>query len=440
MKSQILFSHRARRLFIILHLWLGLFLGAWFSLIGISGSVLAWRGELTGREMLARFPHEKISPNAAMIPLSQVVALARRPRGGAEGAPAVPAGNSTAGAPALSIGVPHSKMPFYMIGGGRRQRQSTLVDPYSGRVHRNVDMRSTWTFSIQQFHQRLIAGARGYVANGFLTALAVPLLLSGLWLWWPSNMAQFKARVQVKRGASLKRRLYDLHNVMGIYLYSVLFVTTVTGAMLVYQHVQADGGLAGYLQHEQEQQSAASRNQNPATGRGTEPRGASQQAGPEPRAGQPRTQQPQVPAVPVGARRLTEDELLAAARQLRPNYELTRIQIPRVNNEAAQATFALPTGLTTSENVYLDPYTGRVVEVRTTEGATRSPVRQLTRALHLGEFGGVSTKLIYTITGLIPLGLFITGVMMWWRKKRTKSQIRARRAAVNEAQIPVEIA
>jgi uncharacterized iron-regulated membrane protein len=291
--------------------------------------------------------------------------------------------------------------------------------------------------------------------------MAIPLLLSGLWLWWPSNIAQLKARLQVKRGTSLKRRLYDLHNVLGIYLYSVLFVTTLTGTMLVYQHIQADGGLVGYLQHEQEQTASgvanqrgneqARRSNTPGTGAGRNAadgsaRGGATSTGSAQRGGQSGTGSSsaasggpagnqrggnEAPKVRVQEKRFSEDEILAATRALRPERELTRIQLPRAVDEAVQATFALPIGLSTTESVYLDPYTGNLVQAQASDAPTRSPVRQLTRAFHLGEFGGVASKLIYTVAGLIPLGLFITGVMMWWGKQSKKRSARARKQSAD---------
>ncbi len=36
--------------------------------------------------------------------------------------------------------------------------------------------------------------------------------------------------------------------------------------------------------------------------------------------------------------------------------------------------------------------------------------------LHFGRFGGMSTKLIWTIFGLAPIALVITGLWMWWAR------------------------
>ena len=37
----------------------------------------------------------------------------------------------------------------------------------------------------------------------------------------------------------------------------------------------------------------------------------------------------------------------------------------------------------------------------------------LTR-LHFGRWGGIPTKVLWTIFGLVPVGLFVTGAYMWW--------------------------
>jgi len=58
----------------------------------------------------------------------------------------------------------------------------------------------------------------------------------------------------------------------------------------------------------------------------------------------------------------------------------------------------------------------------------------LVEDLHRGTFGGLWSKLFYCLTGLMPLGLLITGVWMWWRKKWSKiSKARRKKAAKETA-------
>jgi uncharacterized iron-regulated membrane protein len=398
MNTRVLFSHRARRVFFFIHLWMGLILGLWFALIGLSGSVLAWRFELQGMELARRFPLEKASAEQTIISVSQAIA-------------AMKMANPNASSRELStVTIPNSKMPFYSfsLGRNRATAQTVLIDPYSARVHPPVRMRTLVVGTIQQFHQRLIAGAKGYLFNGLLTVLAIPLLLSGLWLWWPTKLKHLKAHLTIKRGVSIKRTLYDLHNVMGIYLYLVLLVTTITGAMLVQQHVARDGGIANFLNEQEGPSQPRIGNNRRAENRARTERGGRNDEKPK--------------VTPRGAR-LSGDAVLAAARQLRPQLELTRVTLPQKPDEVAQVTFIRPVGLVLNEDVFLNPYNGEEIKPSASEqreAPNAAPAARWSRALHLGEFGGVLSKLIYTVTGLMPLGLFVTGFLLWFRKKRAK--------------------
>ena len=458
MNSRVLLSHRARRVFVWLHLWLGLILGVWFSLIGVTGSVLAWRSELSAMELSRKFPVEKPSADAPIIPLSQAVAAMKKAH------PQAPSRSLA------TVTIPHSRMPFYSfsLGSSRANMETVVVDPYSARVHPPVKMRTLLVGTTQQFHQRLIAGPRGYLVNGALTALSIPLLLSGLWLWWPTKWKHLKARLTVKRGVSLKRTLYDLHNVTGIYLYLVLFVTTLTGALIVVSHVAEDGIMAMWNQPpagaqrggaarggaerggaerggaergsraagesnrvldsaRAEPRQAGARQAEARTeenrlvsgaARGEQENRAEPRAGGTARAGG-RESEAAPSVVPQGKRR-SDDGLVELARNLRTQNELTRVKIPQRDDQALEATYLLTLGMQSNETVFIDPYAKRILKVVEPRG---SSYMQWTRGLHFGVFGGVVSKVLYTLAGLAPLGLFVTGALLWWRKfkhKRTR--------------------
>jgi uncharacterized iron-regulated membrane protein len=400
MTIRLLFAHRARRLFFFIHLWLGVVLGIWFSLLGLSGSALAWRFELQGLEIARRYPIDSSANGGKMISLSQAVDAFK-----ATHPDATPKESA-------NVTVPNRKMPFYAFARGkdRKSRQTIVVDPYSGQVHPPVMMRSLSIGTIQQFHQRLIAGAKGYVFNGFLNFLAIPLVLSGLWLWWPNKLKHLKAHLIIKRGVSFKRTMHDLHNVLGIYLYSTLLVTTLTGAMLVQQHISADGGIASFLKEESasKREGQNNREQKKSEGR------------------QERRTEPKLPRITPLGTRLADDALLEKSRAVRPNLELSRLEMPLRPDQPLALSFHKPSGLNLSETVLLDPYTGNEIAGHSVEqGPPRDPLRTWTKVLHLGEFGGVFTKSVYTLTGLLPLALFVTGLLMWWKRKQSQKPNRA---------------
>ena len=438
MNSRVLLSHRARRIFIWLHLWLGLILGLWFSLIGISGSVLAWRTELGAWELARRFPIATPAPNAKMLGLDAATAKLQT---------AMPRLDM---AQISAISPPKDAMDSYKftVGRSRRDAKTVVIDSYSGSMLGVAAPRSGNVFVIQNFHQRLIAGVRGYFFNGFLTVMGIPLLLSGLWLWWPKNGKQLRARLTVKRGTPIHRRLYDLHNVMGIYLYSVLLVTTVTGALLVKNHLQRDG-LAQVMQELREGETP----QAPA-GRGAGGRGESARSGGEANANrggergenarsgaanvttnrgteQARGGEGAPKVVPNGPR-LSNDELLDRARVAAAGIAISRVSLPQTPDAPFAANYAVGTGFATGRTLYLNPYNGEVLP-------SKMPVveaNNVIRGLHLGDFGGVFVKIIYTLTGLMPLGLFVTGFWLWARKKFKK---RARLATAANVRETVEV-
>ena len=457
MNTRVLLSHRARRVFVWLHLWLGLGLGLWFSLIGISGSVLAWRVELGAWELSRRFPIATPAPGAQMLSLDAATAKLRA------ALPDLDTNEISAIAPPQSA----SDSYKFTIGRDRRQARTVVLDSYTGTLIGTAAPRSGWVFTIQNFHQRLIAGLRGYVFNGLLTVLGIPLLLSGLWLWWPKNGKQLRARITVKSGAPLHRRLYDLHNVLGISLYGVLLVTTATGALLVKNHLQRDGlpqviaelkagetpptqGNRGEQARGEQARGEQARGEQ-ARGeqaRGEQARGE-QARGEQARGEQARGEQarggaananrgggargdndaPEV--VPNGAL-LSNDVLLDKARDAANGAAITRVSLPRKPDEPFVANYAVATGFNAGRTLYLDPYSGAVMPSETPAVEASNVIK----SLHLGNFGGVWIKILYTLAGLMPLGLFVTGFWLWARKKFKK---RARVETVELMRETVEV-
>jgi uncharacterized iron-regulated membrane protein len=37
--------------------------------------------------------------------------------------------------------------------------------------------------------------------------------------------------------------------------------------------------------------------------------------------------------------------------------------------------------------------------------------------LHFGRFGGLSIRILWVILGLLPTVLFVTGFIVWWKRR-----------------------
>ena len=370
-------ASRARKIFFVVHLWLGLILGAWLVMMGATGSVLAWLPDLLPIELAARYPFERrgaapmIAPGAALASFK-----AAHPE-----------------IPAAYLGAPAGQFSHYfgLVPGAHEGEMDVVwIDPYSGRAHAPRPVEALTTGWIAHFHASLLAAPRGLIANGIGSALGVVMLLSGLWLWWPANLRQLRARLVIKRQGSWRRQLLDWHNVLGVYLFGLLFVTTLTGALLVL---------------------------NGQTGQGIEKRVDALANQSEP---------PPFKLAPQGARREL-DELVATARGAAPGLKLSGLSLPMTPEAPLQATFERAGGFLRNVRVTLNPYSGAVLRIE--RDRTASPGHKtvgLIQDLHFGVFGGVPIKLLYTLTGLMPLGLYLTGLLMWWKRLSAKKAMRNR--------------
>jgi uncharacterized iron-regulated membrane protein len=244
----------------------------------------------------------------------------------------------------------------------------------------------------------------------------------------------------VKRGASLKRTLFDLHNVSGFYLFGILFLLALTGVIICYNG-QTDQSIRKGINR------LAGVKEEPQTRRGAEgqarPEGAS--GGRQVDARENRREAAARAAGRPGAEGtasgeqaahddrepLPIDVIVEKARAALPHNPLVSIRAPRRPGQPYLAGYQFVR--ITSGDVPFDPYTGERLAT-STEAAFGRPLSPGTTVmgaifhLHYGWYAGYLSKVLYCLTGFMPLSLFITGVWMWLQKKRGQSKNRARAA------------
>lgn len=212
-----------RKLWLWPHRWLGIVLGLWFSIIGLTGSILVFHAEIdealnpalriveVPSEGRYRSGDEIFSTARNALPPSAVMGFITYPR-------------HERAVYAIDFSVPTP-------GGDESWR--VFVDPYraalTGKtlVHSATDW---WPhgfipfvfelhFSLLVFGMRLV----GYIAVAMLFAL-----IFGLGLWWPRN-GRWKQAFAIKRAARAPRLVYDLHKTLGLASALVLAVLLVSG-------------------------------------------------------------------------------------------------------------------------------------------------------------------------------------------------------------------
>ena len=212
--------------------------------------------------------------------------------------------------------------------------------------------------------------------------LWVVLVITGIALWWPRRGRPWRDAFVVQWRAQWRRRNFDLHRVTGIVVAVPLLLVAITGAYFPFN--TPFRWLAETL-----------------TGtRAAEASPRSRSTGPE-------------------ERRVSIDEVLDVAVTSFPGAPPNWIHLPENSTDVFSVRFRLPGEwrLEGMNHVHVDPSTGALLRVD--RHAERSAAQRMLRAmfpLHVGTFGGLTTRVIWLLLGLAPLMLLVTGSLMGWRR------------------------
>ncbi|WP_134088892.1 PepSY domain-containing protein [Olivibacter sp. XZL3] len=111
------------------------------------------------------------------------------------------------------------------------------VNPYNGKVIYVEDTRKEFFQLILNLHTDLLLGHKiGKPLVGFSVLIFILLLLSGMVLWWPRKNKKhlWKQALTLKWNARFKRLIYDLHNVLGFYIFLPALVIALTGTVFAF--------------------------------------------------------------------------------------------------------------------------------------------------------------------------------------------------------------
>ena len=367
--SEAILDHpRCSRLWKLLfqvHLWVGLVLGLYVVVVCVTGSLVVFRGEI---EDALHSELTKVKPGGKRVALQPVYEVVKR---------AHPDDTlRTINLPTA----PDYPWSFWFTG-AKGKSFHAYVDPYTGKILGTDLANDNLTEWLYNLHANLLGGGTGEKINGIGAMLLGVLCLTGIVIWWPGRRHVARQGLTIQWRARWKRLNYDLHKVFGIASVALLLLVIVTGIYFPFrQPYRAIAGWLGYAE------------------RKTEP---------------PRSTVRPVPRWP------SLDEVMATANAALPEGEVNWIGLPRQPHEDISVRKKLlgDWRLTGSDYVHLDQYTGAVLSVE--RHADRSRGERFLRAmfpLHVGTFGGLFTRLLWVVLGLVPALLFVTGFLMWWNR------------------------
>lgn len=179
----------------------GVAAGLLLLMLGVSGSVMAFSGEIDRVLHPSLF---KVVPEGQPLSLSQLASSA---------ASVLHAGES------IDTCLPSTRADasysFIVFGAHHRISRQIFADQYTGRVLGSLSA-VRFTSIMKALHS--IAGVLGCSS-----IILVFLVLSGLYLWWP------RKRIKIDLSGNVQRLSFDLHNVIGLFASLFLFLFAVTG-------------------------------------------------------------------------------------------------------------------------------------------------------------------------------------------------------------------
>lgn len=204
-----------------LHRFLGLVLGIPFALICISGALLAFEPQLL-RLVHSEHYRVDVAVRHERLPVDEVYA-----RVSSQLPDTVQLGT-------LRIGQPDET---WQIEIASLRNAELFVNPYTGKITGMQDHDRGFFYEVRRLHRWFFdtydrksdALCWGKLAVGVVSLLSLPLLLFGLYLWFPPLWRSWKLRVHICFRHGLRRALYDVHVTGGFHTVLLLLVLALTG-------------------------------------------------------------------------------------------------------------------------------------------------------------------------------------------------------------------
>jgi uncharacterized iron-regulated membrane protein len=353
-----------RRVILVLHLWAAAVAAPFLFLLGVTGSLIAFEGEID-RAFNGRLTW--IQPGIQRLSLIEMKARLEKSHPG-----------YTVSGFEVS---PRDDIAWvaFLDSSNSKRGIGVSFNQFAGDVLGNSTERIDFMNDLHQFHLRLLAGKTGATAVSVAAVFLLFLSISGLVLWWPRKIFTVKWR------GPLKKLNFDLHQALGIYSSFFLMIFSLTAIVIHWENEATS--LANWLSH-------------------------SEELPPFPRS------QPSLP----GAVRLNADQLLAIAERAAPGAHATYVQL---DGNPIRIPMKYPEDRTPSgrTNIFIDAYTGKVVyhsSSRTGPLGFRI-VKLWNREIHTGDIGGLPTRILACVFSLsLPL-MAVTGPLIWWNRRKNAS-------------------
>jgi uncharacterized iron-regulated membrane protein len=349
-----------------LHLWIGLAGGIIFVLLGLTGSALVYQDEI----LALLYPQQmRVVPGEIATP-SRILAAAQS---------ALPA---NAGGRVVILRYPeNNERPIQAVIEHSGERRTLLIDPVSAALIGPLPDGGAFSVLLE-LHSRLMLQAFGRDIVGWTGVVLAISSITGIVLWWPQpRLRAWKLALMLKwHNMSWQRRSFDLHKVGGAVIAIPMLLIALSGGMITFREpllplMTALGGI--------------------------------------PQA------RPAVRSVAL-EHAASLNALVDEALQQVPGARVVFISPPARPGGATRIRLRQPDEIHQNGRSYvLLDAAGSVLDMQRVSElpAANLVFDQLPYPLHTGYLFGEMGRFMVFVAGLLPLLLFVTGLVIWLRRR-----------------------
>lgn len=261
------------------------------------------------------------------------------------------------------------------------------VNPYTGEQLHQYHYYQTFYGYLLGFHRWLLYqnDAGGYPLRNIVSLVSVCLMLElllGFYLWVKPKKRLKRLKINSK--AKRKILFYQLHTVIGVYVFIPLFLVAFSGMAFHWNSI-AQGAVEA------------------VTFAKVQPR-------------------PEAPTV-IPQPKIQVNEALSNARSALPEASLYRIYLPKSETESMALRMQMPGETHAYSWVWVDPFTADVLQVYDGSKANfATQVWNFRYKFHIGDFAGGLVQALWFILALTPLFFVVSGVYIFYLRKKRKQK------------------
>lgn len=373
---------KLRKIINRLHLWIGLASGIFIFIISISGALLVFEDDLKPFLYSDRY---QVEPRGnELVPLHEMLKTAHSRFGNNKTVNAIEYTNDEKRSVRFRS-YKDNENPGIWYWDEKSHYESIFINPYTGKIITRENSEFEFFRVVLYIHwSLLLTSSTGQPIVGVITIIFVCSLISGMYLWWPRNKKARRTRFSFKWNGKtgIKRKIYDLHSIMGFYVLSLALVVALIGLTWTFPSL---GDAVSWLAN----------------------------------GGQTTPAQPALHSTVSPSHLYAEDTVLNTLLKRYPQAQSYYLYLPHSPDGVINVVVADQGSRSASSIAQFDQYSGKLLkEIPFSAQSNSEKISAINYDIHLGRIIGIPSKIIAFLLAMICASLPVTGFMIWIKRKR----------------------